>query len=233
MRAYFMRSTTDRRLKSEIAAQSLQGIGGALKLDLEGSPTQAFGLWYTGVLLGLSGDVAAGRHLLSRAEVQLRANHMITSAQSHTALSRVHFDILSANGDTTELREFEAELREIINDLMFEKYPYAMADALITLAACRAQRKALFRIPSERCETADLLCLALIVHPYPKHFLWEMGKHLLTQIVMPEFPDGERTAYERTLGERIRSGEKFFSYLLHWHIDLSPIKTLISLLVPA
>ncbi len=232
MRAYFSGSGTARKLGIMIARQSLRGVEAALELDKlsksVGSPNEAFGLWYKGLLQGLSGDVTEGRRLLERAESQLRINGLVTAALSGPRLSRIHFDVMSTS-DPYALRHIEYELRDMFLDLMFEKYPYAFADALITLAFCRIRQSAL-RTPFQRREAADLLCAALVAHPYPQHVLWQMGLYFLINAIAPAFTDKEHLSFIRTLSVRVRSGEGRFGYLSHWRFDLSPLETIVDLL---
>ncbi len=227
IRAYFSPKSADRRLDRVLVTESIDRFGAALALDDPGSAREAYGLWYEGVLLSLDGDVNSGFRLLEHAAKQLGENKMATAALSHAGLSRVHLNILSTAWDLAILRRSETQIRDMLPLLMTEKFPYAIADALITLAYCRLQRSELLSLLNERQETADLLCLALIAHPYPQHILWQFGRDFLIDRVMPAFTDYERASYVRTLHDRVYHGDHPFDYLLHWQFDLSPLSPLL------
>ncbi len=225
MRAYYSENSENRRLNTRIVEESISRLQASMAFDNIGSPRHAFGLWYEGVLIGLSGDVIEGKRLVERAESQLRTNAAIIAALSHAGLSRLHFNILSTAWDSGTFRRCETELRDMLPALAVEKYPYAYADTLITLAYCRIQQSNLL---TKQIETADLLYLALIIHPYPQHELWKAGKYLLTEIVLPSFSDDELMVYQSGLRDRINNGENHFAYLQHWQFDLSPLEKLLN-----
>ena len=181
-----------------------------------GCVEDAYGTWFMGVAISVSGDLQVGNRLIEKSAHLLKDNGLVVAAIRQPKVSEIHNTLRSSAWDADTYKRTEADLYNMLLQFEQDQSPYADALATLTLAYTRLMRDACPVLFSERKATADWVCLALLAHPYPDHLLWRIGIRLLRERVLPNLSAKERCAYAQTVLDRVTNNESPFHFLGLW-----------------
>ncbi|NJM40066.1 MAG: hypothetical protein HC853_04510 [Anaerolineae bacterium] len=197
------------RTAPTVFAQRMRDLENAQSLVAPGCVEDAYGTWFIGVAMSVSGDLIAGRRLIERSAHLLHENGLAVASVRQPQISLIHNTLRSSAWNAEVYKNIESNLHAMMPQFALDRSPYANALASLTLAYTRLLRDASPTQPNDRKMTTDWLCLALLAHPYPKHPMWPIAIQLLKNNIMPNLYAKERKGYAKTS-------------LTAWHIPTHP-----------